>query len=81
MQSIKSLSMSKSWKTSLFGIVGSVLVGCSEAPGIPPWLAHVLLKLAIAAPALGLLFARDNNKTSEQVGAGAQNNGVSKPNS
>jgi len=58
-----------SWKTSLCGIIGVFFVGAEKTPGIPPWLGHLFGLLAAAAPSVGLLFARDNDRTSEDVGA------------
>lgn len=73
--------MSKSWKTSLCGIAGVFLLGATKTPGIPEWLAHIFQLLGAAAPSIGLLFARDNNRTSEDVGAKAKKNGEVTPNS
>ena len=66
---LKALSMRFSWKTSLCGILGVFLTGASKTPGIPDWLGHIFGLMAAAAPSVGLLFARDNDKTSEDVGA------------
>lgn len=71
--------MSKSWKTSLCGIAGVFLLGASKTPGIPEWLSHIFQLMGAAAPSVGLLFARDNNRTSEDVGAKAKNNGAAVP--
>ena len=65
-----------SWKTSLCGIVGLVLIGLSHTPHCPDWACHILITLASAAAPIGLLFARDNNRTSEDVGAKPSSNGV-----
>lgn len=73
--------MKLSWKTSLCGIVGVVLIGSVATPGIPVWLAHILQLLGAAAPSVGLLFARDNNRTSEEVGVKTTVSVIPKPNS
>jgi len=62
-----------SWKTSLCGILGVIaaaitLVGQplldADPNTVPQWGAFA----ATAAAALGLVFARDNDKSSEDVG-------------
>lgn len=68
-----------SWKTTLCGIIGLVLMGASKTPGCPLWACHLLELLGGAAPSVGLLFARDNNRTSEDVGAKVKNNGTVTP--
>lgn len=55
----------KSWKTSLFGILAVACAGAQTTPGLPPWAAHLLAVAATAATGLGLLFARDYDKSSE----------------
>lgn len=63
----------KSWKTTLFGaggvvtIIGSVLNALFD--GDPATQVDWVTVCAGLAPAIGLLFARDNNVTSEQAGA------------
>ncbi len=62
--------MNASWKTTLFGAGGlvSVLAGALQhwAAGQPvDW----NLVIAAALPAIGLIFARDNDITSKQAGA------------
>ena len=59
----------KSRKTTLCGALaalGAYLASVTD----PPWLATLGHGLTIAAPALLGLFARDNDKRSEDVGAG-----------
>lgn len=60
----------KSWKTTLCGILGVILLGASQTPGCPLWTAHLLMVLSGVAPSVGLLFARDYDKTSEDHGVG-----------
>jgi len=66
--------MMKSWKTTVCGILGVVTAGITliatplldaDPETLPNWGAF---GAAIAA-ALGLIFARDNDRTSEQAGA------------
>lgn len=63
----------KSWKTSLFGSGGLLLIWApvlsAAFDGDPSTIPNFGLAIATSMPALGLLFARDNNRTSEQVGA------------
>lgn len=57
----------KSWKTFVSGLVGSLgayFITCPE----PSWLPTVGKFMVGACPFLLGLFARDNDKTSEQVG-------------
>jgi len=62
----------KSWKTTLFGAGGIATVLFSAVAALldgdpatnPDW----NLVLGAVLPAIGLLFARDNNVTSEQAG-------------
>jgi hypothetical protein len=59
----------KSWKTSFCGIVGGALalVG-SHWPN--PAVGNILVQLGAGFTSLGLVVAKDGDKTSEQVGAG-----------
>lgn len=65
--------MTASWKTSLFGAGGLVVVAVAAASALldgkpetnPDWPAV----MAAAAACIGLLFARDNKVTSAQAGA------------
>lgn len=68
--------MKFSWKTSLCGIVGVFFTGAAKTPGIPEWLGHIFNLLGASAPSVGLLFARDNDKTSEDVGVSPSKNGA-----
>ena len=70
--------MSTSWKTTVFGVLAGVGAGITGAylikPEIlapfPAWLPGLgVLLSSISTACLGMA-ARDNNKTSEQVGAG-----------
>lgn len=64
----------KSWKTTTCGIlailaasINMVLIPILDAD--PATVADFGTFIGIAVPAIGLLFARDNNVTSEQAGA------------
>lgn len=63
----------KSWKTTLAGIAGVVAAVASavqaQFDGNPATVPDWGLVGALLATGVGLLLARDNNKTSEQVGA------------
>lgn len=69
-----------SWKTSLFGlmaaigaaIVGALATGVMDPHDFPLWLKKVALLMAVIGGAGTGFFARDNDKSSEQVGAGGQ---------
>lgn len=62
-----------SWKTTLFGAGGLASVAFAALSALldgdpatnPDW----NLVFAAALPAMGLLFARDDNRSSEDVGA------------
>jgi hypothetical protein len=63
-----------SWKTTLCGILGAIAAAITlvaqpmldaDPNTAPQWGAFA----AAAAAALGLVFARDNDKSSEDVGA------------
>jgi hypothetical protein len=59
-----------SWKTTVFGLLGGIGAAVAMVDGLPHWLL-ISARVAAAAGVAGLgLAARDNNKTSEQVGAG-----------
>jgi len=60
----------KSWKTSLCGILGALCAALALIPEMPALGAKIFALLAPVFPNIGLLFARDNNVTSEQVNAG-----------
>jgi len=64
----------KSWKTSLAGILSAVVAALSlvaipmldsDPASVPNWGAAI----AAVVAAVGLLMARDNDKSSEAVGA------------
>jgi len=64
----------KSWKTTAAGVVGIVVAVGSAAlvwlkTGAMPDFAPVI---AAVSAGVGLVMARDNDKTSEQVGAGTK---------
>lgn len=63
----------KSWKTTLAGIAGVVgLIGSALAAqfdGNPETVAQWEVVIPAALAAFGLLFARDNNVSSEDAGA------------
>lgn len=64
----KEMKMSKSWKTTLFGCLGAVGVFLMNQKD-PAWLSIVGQILgAIGTAGIGMT-ARDNDKTSEDVGA------------
>lgn len=64
----------KSWKTTLAGaaaVVAAVATAVSaqfdnNPATVPDW----TLVIGMITAGVGLMFARDNDKTSEQVGAG-----------
>jgi len=63
-----------SWKTKLCGVLGIVasaitMIAQPILDGIPSTEPQWTAFATAAATAIGLLFARDNDKTSEQVGA------------
>jgi uncharacterized membrane protein YhiD involved in acid resistance len=65
----------KSWKTTVAG-VGAILIAIGAALGAqfdsdPATVADWGAVIAAVIAGVGLLFARDNNVTSEQAGAGA----------
>ena len=64
----------KSWKTTMAGVVGIVVAVGSAAlvwlkTGAMPDFAPVI---AAVSAGVGLILARDNDKTSGQVGAGSK---------
>ena len=66
--------MSASWKTTWCGILaalaaGITLVAIPILDNDPATVADWGTFMATLAAAIGLLFARDNNKRSEDVGA------------
>ena len=63
----------KSWKTTLCGVLGVVAAGITmiAIPLLdqdPATAARWVEFGSLAAAAIGLLFARDNDKSSEDVG-------------
>ena len=62
----------KSWKTSFCSGVVAIAGGLAVAPLLPDWARQVAGGVGVCALSLGLAFARDNDKTSEQVGAGGR---------
>ena len=60
---------SLSWKTTLCGVLGIVGLGITQVFDGYPLVFKIGAFLAGIAGPLGLLFARDNDKSSEQVGA------------
>jgi hypothetical protein len=74
--------MMTSWKTSLFGVMaivgGGIVMAFELKPallaGFPSWLPGLGFILStIGGGGVGI-YARDNNRSSEQVGAGGQGN-------
>ena len=67
-----------SWKTTTFGLMAAIGAGITGAylvkpdllAGFPAWLPGIGVLLSSIGTACFGLAARDNNKTSEQVGAG-----------
>jgi len=63
----------KSWKTTVAGIAAIIaaiaLAIANEFDADPATVADWGAAIAALSAGLGLLFARDNNKSSEQVGA------------
>jgi hypothetical protein len=59
----------KSWKTTLAGAVSALGVYLTNATGVPEWLHIVGQVLQGAGVFLLGTAARDNNKSSEAVGA------------
>ena len=54
--------------TTWFGLAAGAGLAVSQIPGIPPWLATAAkVVAAIGAAGVGVC-ARDNNKSSEDVG-------------
>lgn len=64
----------KSWKTTLAGVAAIVAAVATAVSAqfdnnpatVPDW----TLVIGMITAGVGLMFARDNDKTSEQVGAG-----------
>jgi hypothetical protein len=62
----------KSWKTTLFGLMAALGAAALTVDGLPPW-ALTVCKLSAALGLAGMGFcARDNDKSSEQVGVSNQ---------
>jgi hypothetical protein len=72
-----------SWKTSLFGLLGgigaaitaAIQAGTLDVSHFPAWFKGAATLLSIVGLTGVGVFARDNNKSSEQVGAGKSNGG------
>jgi len=70
--------MISSWKTTLFGLLAAVgaavsagiQTGIIDATHFPAWFKGMAALVSVIGTAGVGVFARDNNKTSEQVGAG-----------
>lgn len=61
--------MKSSWKTTVFGIIAAAGTGLLAVKD-PSWVATLgQIMAAVGAAGVGLA-ARDNDKSSEQVGAG-----------
>ena len=71
--------MKKSWKTTLAGIAGIVAAVASalqaQFDGDPVTTPNWELVFGLVAAGVGLLLARDNSRTSEEVGAGSASGG------
>ena len=61
--------MNGSWKTTLFGILAAMGTGLSQTQPSNSWLGVAGLLLAMAGTAGMGMTARDNDKSSEDVGA------------
>jgi hypothetical protein len=65
--------MKKSWKTTVAGIAGIVIAiaSCVQSlfDGDPATVPNYEIALAAVITGLGLIFARDNNVSSEAAGA------------
>lgn len=65
--------MKKSWKTTTAGIAGIIIAiaSCVQAAldGDPLTVPNYEVALAAVLTGLGLIFARDNDVSSEQAGA------------
>lgn len=63
----------KSWKTTLAGIaaiIGAIALAIShQFDADPTTIADWGAVFTVVAAGVGLLFARDNNRSSEEVGA------------
>lgn len=59
-------SFLKNWKTTLAGLIG---IGAVVVPIVAPEHSATMAKIATAAAAVGLIAARDADKSSEQSGA------------
>jgi hypothetical protein len=62
----------KSWKTTAIGVLGILVVVCNAAlkilNGQPIGQSDLAMITAVAIPNIGLLFSRDNDKSSKDVG-------------
>lgn len=75
----------RSWKTTLFGllaaagggIAASMSAGVIDPTHFPAWIKDIAVMLGIVGTAGMGLAARDNDKSSEQVGAGTSGAGTS----
>jgi len=65
--------VTKSWKTTTAGIAGILvaIASCAQAAfdNDPATVPNYEVALAAVITGLGLIFARDNDKSSESVGA------------
>jgi predicted transcriptional regulator len=61
--------MKSSWKTTLFGAL-AIAAGTIVAADFGPLVTKIAVCVGSSATGIGLLFARDNNVTSEQANAG-----------
>ena len=64
-----------SWKTTLFGVCTVLFavwqfLGAPMLDGDPATVANFTALIAAATPGFGIIFARDNNVTSEEANAG-----------
>lgn len=69
-----------SWKTSGLGAISLIAVLVTQYYGDMPNVVRHASFIAAAANALGLFFARDNNRTSEELGLTEKKNDEKAPN-
>ena len=61
--------MKSSWKTSLFGILAAIGTGLSQTQSHDSWLGLAGMILAMIGTGGMCMAARDNDRSSEDVGA------------
>jgi len=67
---VEKMLKNKSWKTTAGGVVSILMAVCNIADGLLNGTPiNWTVSIAAISAGLSLIFARDNNKTSENVGA------------